>query len=189
MIKAARLELISLAALWAVIGYCWVYLLAPARTPLEYLFNPAYVAMVGATVSAAAYSAIAVYIESPMIWKRALLALFLSGMPLVYLWAAYLAQDRGAIIVESAGVLIFVPLAVFGYRRSLSILGAGIAAHGIGWDAWHHSHANYIEPWYPVGCLIVDLAFFAVAVAGGMNSNGRVAEEKAALRVEQTNAN
>lgn len=189
MIKASRLELISLVVLWGVIVYCWGWLLAPASSPLEYLINPAYVAMIGATVSTAVYSAVAVFIESPIIWKRALLALFLAGMPFVYLWAAVLSHDPGAVVLESVGALIFVPLAVLGYRRSFSILGLGIAAHGIAWDVWHRSHASYIEPWYPVGCLIVDLAFAGVALAGAVRIKAKVAEEPAVLSAKPTNVN
>ena len=164
MARASRFDFPALVTLWGAIVYCWRDLLAPAATPLEYLFNPAYFAIVAATASAASYTAICLLAKNAQSWRKALLATFLGGMPLIYLWAAMVAGGKAAILLELGGAFLFVPLAVFGYRRSPLVLGAGIAAHGIAWDLWHHHQATYIEPWYPAGCLVVDIAFF-VAVA------------------------
>jgi hypothetical protein len=47
---------------------------------------------------------------------------------------------------------------VLGYYKSFLILGLGLAAHGLGWDLWHHGSSSYIASWYPSACLLVDLA-------------------------------
>lgn len=172
MTKASSSETLAFAVLIGTIAYCWLGLVPPAESLHQYLFNPASFALVAATVSASVYVAISVTVAPPLPWQRLLLALFLAGMPFIYLWAAIVAGDRDAIILETLGVFVFVPMAAWGYRRSLLILGIGIAAHGIAWDAWHHHNAAYIEPWYPFGCLVVDVAFFIVAAAQSFGREG-----------------
>lgn len=165
MTEAHTRERLALLVLWGVIAYCWLGLLTPASAPLDYLLSPAYCAMVAATLSTALYSAIHVFAPVSDASRRRLLALFLAGMPFVYLWSAGRGGDAQAVILESLGAAVFVPTAVLGYRRSLLVLGGGIAAHGIAWDLWHHHRATYIEPWYPLGCLLVDVALFLVVLA------------------------
>lgn len=165
MSRIAQPARLALWVLWGVIAYCWVDLLPPTSSLLEYLRNPAYFAMLAATLAAAFYSATYIFVADSHAWRRLQLALFLAGMPLVYLWGAIVAGDRTAVLLEAFGMAVFMPMAVFGWRRSIRILGLGIAAHGIAWDAWHHGHAAYMEAWYPVGCLVVDLAFCLVAIA------------------------
>jgi len=130
-------------------------------------------ALIGATLSSISYLGVSLLVVNSLVWRRLLLALFLAGMPLIYLWAAVLASDQQAIVLETVGAAVFIPLALLGYRRSLLVLGLGIAAHGIAWDVWHHHHFAYIEPWYPMGCLVVDLALSFVVAAqhfGGRSS-------------------
>lgn len=165
MAAAQTQERIALVVLWGAIAYCWFGLLTPARSSIEYLTNPAYCAMAGATLSAALYSAIHIVATHSELWRRRLLALFLAGMPLIYLWGAILVGDTPVILLEIVGAFIFIPMAVFGYRKSMLVLGVGIAAHGIAWDLWHHHRATYMEPWYPIGCLVVDLSLCLVVLA------------------------
>lgn len=95
------------------------------------------------------------------------LALFLAGMPLIYLgrWildGRMLAGYRG-LIIELAGLLFYATLAVVGLRRPWFLV-AGIAAHGIGWDIWHYyPRSGYIPSWYALGCLVVDVGLAVYA--------------------------
>lgn len=79
-------------------------------------------------------------------------------MPFIYLAAALKRGSSFDIAIELVGVPLFVGLAVFGYYKSFLVLGLGLAAHGLGWDLWHHGSAFYIASWYPSACLLVDLA-------------------------------
>jgi hypothetical protein len=90
--------------------------------------------------------------------ERLIYAVFLAAMPLIYFAAALRQGSGSAIALELVGVFVFVGLAVFGYFKSFLALGVGIAAHGLGWDLWHHGSASYIASWYPVVCMLIDLA-------------------------------
>jgi hypothetical protein len=88
--------------------------------------------------------------------ERSIYAVFLAAMPFIYLAAALRQGSSSDIAIELVGVLVFVGLAVFGYYKSFLALGLGIAAHGLGWDLWHHF--PYIASWYPFACMLIDLA-------------------------------
>src|SRR6185503_7541601 len=90
-------------------------------------------------------------------FDRLVLALFLAGMQLIYVWAAILHGGPRDLGVEALGALGYVGLAVAGYARWPRLIGIGIIAHGLAWDSWHHGHSSYIPDWYSVGCLITDL--------------------------------
>src|SRR5262249_43982093 len=83
---------------------------------------------------------------------------FLAAMPFIYLTAALKRGSSLDIAIELVGVPLFVGLAVFGYYKSFLVLGLGLAAHGLGWDLWHHGSYSFIACWYPSSCLLVDLA-------------------------------
>ena len=92
--------------------------------------------------------------------ERAWIALFLAGMPVVYVvsWLADRHRSGGGwLAVELAGLLLYGGLAVAGWRSSPWLLPVGVAAHGIAWDAWHLVGASYVPPWYARGCLLVDV--------------------------------
>jgi hypothetical protein len=94
--------------------------------------------------------------------ERGWIALFLAGMPVVYVvrWIAH--RPGGAwLAVELAGLLLFAGLAVAGWRRAPWLLAAGVAAHGIAWDAWHLWGAPHIPPWYARACFLVDVGLAA----------------------------
>lgn len=90
--------------------------------------------------------------------EQAILALFLAGMPVMYLWAALLrAPDASTLSVEALGGLIFGGLAVLGYLRYPWLLGLGIIGHGLGWDLWHYGKSHFMPDWYAVACLLTDV--------------------------------
>src|SRR5262249_54200507 len=97
-------------------------------------------------------------------FERLLYAAFLAGMPFIYLTTALKHGSGSDIARELAGVPVYVGLALFGYYKSFLVLGLGIAAHGLGWDLWHHGSAFYIASWYPVACLVIDLALGLLAI-------------------------
>jgi hypothetical protein len=94
--------------------------------------------------------------------ERAWSALFLVGMPVVYIVGWLGAGGSGAsgawLLVELLGFAIYSTLALLGLRRSPWFLVAGIAAHGVAWDAWHYAlESAYIPAWYLTGCLLADV--------------------------------
>jgi hypothetical protein len=89
-------------------------------------------------------------------------ALFLTGMPLVYVirWLEVGGSRNSTswLGVELVGLLVYGVLALLGLKRSPWFLVVGIATHGIAWDAWHWLLGSpYVPTWYAVGCLICDL--------------------------------
>jgi len=116
------------------------------------------------------------------------LALFLAGMPVIYLarWILRAGPTRGYgwLLVELAGALVYVTLAVLGLKRHW-LIAAGIAAHGIAWDLWHYvPGSSYIPSWYAIGCLVVDigLATYAAArIPAWRRAEERLADARRAL--------
>jgi hypothetical protein len=98
-------------------------------------------------------------------FDRLVLAVFLAGMQLIYVWAAILHGDRGDLGVEAIGALAFVGVALAGYARWPWLIGVGIIAHGVAWDTWHHGRSSYIPDWYSLGCLVTDLGVGVFALA------------------------
>jgi hypothetical protein len=106
-------------------------------------------------------------------FERWVFALFLAGMPLVYVssWFVYASSGLGSrdastswLAIELVGVPVYGALAVIGLRRSPWVLAAGILAHGVFWDAWHIGWTPFVPDWYAVGCLVTDVAM-AIYVA------------------------
>lgn len=105
-------------------------------------------------------------------WERRLMALFLALMPVVYLnsllatrFGLVPSEPAQAVIapgwlwVELAGLPVFFGLALVGLRRAPRVLGWGIVAHGLLWDAWHVGRAPFMPDWYALACLLVDLGW------------------------------
>jgi hypothetical protein len=93
-------------------------------------------------------------------------AMFLSGMPVIYLISWLVAHDEGDskawFWVELAGVPVYNVLAALGLKRSPWFLIGGIAAHGLAWDAWHLlTRTTYVPAWYSVACLLADVGLSA----------------------------
>ena len=92
--------------------------------------------------------------------ERAALALFLAAMPIVYLRAALL-HPGSRVWPEVVGAVLFAGAAARGYARP-TLLVAGIAAHGVGWDLWHLG-TGPVPSWYAVACALVDVGVGAYA--------------------------
>ena len=102
-------------------------------------------------------------------FERILLAAFLVGMPLVYVWRYLYASTEHAanywLWVEVVGTVIFVSFAVLGLKRSPWFLAIGIVLHGVTWDIWHYQNSNYMPDWYAIACLAADLTIGAYVAA------------------------
>jgi hypothetical protein len=142
--------------LGALVAQQLATLLLVPESPLHALGEPTYLAALAATATTI-FLLISRFVARRGDLERLVLAVFLAGMPMVYLWAALLRGDRGALAVELAGVAIFGGAAIAGYLRVPWLLGVGILAHGVLWDAWHHGRSGYIADWYSAACLIADL--------------------------------
>jgi hypothetical protein len=103
---------------------------------------------------------------APPIWERRVLALFLLLMPTIYLGALALHGGSPAWLgAELAGQAAFATIAIVGLRRSGWVLVAGLAAHGLLWDLWHHGRASFMPDWYSSACLIVDVGWALYAAS------------------------
>lgn len=177
-------EVLGFCALFGAVLYTWARLAPVAPLP-SYVLNPAYFALAAALVAVAGFGVLRLLPVRRASFERLWLAMFLAAMPMIYLWAALVAGDRDAIVVELWGLLVFGGLALLGYfRKSFLLLGLGIAAHGVAWDAWHHHRAGFIEPWYPLACLLIDLAFGILVAIQHVGAPGahRIDATKAARR-------
>jgi hypothetical protein len=94
--------------------------------------------------------------------ERTLSAVFLAGMPLVYVGSWLWTEGSGAslawLCVEAGAVPIYGALALLGLYRSPLLLVVGIAGHGLLWDAWHIGRSAYVPDWYAIGCLVLDVS-------------------------------
>ena len=99
--------------------------------------------------------------------ERIAVALFLAGMPLVYIMR-WLVNRGGAgsgwLWVELLGLVVYVALAVLGLKFSPWFLVVGIAAHGLAWDSWHY-YSAYIPNWYAISCLLADIGLSVYVAA------------------------
>jgi len=106
--------------------------------------------------------------DAGVAFERGLLALFLAGMPVVYLarWFAFRPENSPPawLAVELAGLGIFGLLAVLGLKRSPWFLAIGIVGHGIVWDVSHVT-APFMPSWYWIMCLLVDVGLGLYAAA------------------------
>ena len=97
--------------------------------------------------------------------ERTTAAMFLAGMPVVYVIRWFeVGELAGAssLAVELLGLVVFGGLAAVGARRSPWLLVGGIAAHGLAWDAWHWLfRSRFMFDWYAIGCLACDLVLAA----------------------------
>jgi hypothetical protein len=133
-----------------------VALVPPAFT--SDLSNPAHLATLGGIAGIVVLLLTTIWPLKDPKMERSLLAQILASMPLFYLWAAWLHGERIDVLLELLGLVFFGAVAFYGYRTSSLVLAAGIAAHGLLWDSWHHHHAGFMATWYPSACLIYDVA-------------------------------
>jgi multisubunit Na+/H+ antiporter MnhF subunit len=125
-------------------------------SPLAHPLEPTYLAALGA-MGVTLVLAFTRFVAGPPWLDRVVLASFLAAMPVVYTWCAALRGDPSDLAMEWIGIVVFGGAALAGYRRWPWLIGAGIIAHGIGWDLWHHARSGYVPDWYSLGCLVSDL--------------------------------
>jgi hypothetical protein len=133
------------------------------ESPFAHPFEPTYIAGLSSIVVGLVLG-VTRFVASPPWLDRLVLALFLAGMPIVYTWCAILRGDASALALESAGIVAFGGAAILGYTRMPWLIGAGIIAHGVVWDALHHGRTSYVPDWYCTGCLLVDLGLGVFAL-------------------------
>ena len=129
---------------------------APALWPAQ-LSEPIYLAHVATRLTTSVLIVARLFKWSPS-FEKLQLALFLAGMPVIYLWCAALRGTASDVRTELLGLVLFAPCAVLGHVRWSWLLPAGIAAHGFAWDVWHHG-SSYVSDWYANACLGVDIGF------------------------------
>jgi hypothetical protein len=124
--------------------------------------DPCHLAVVGGIASTATLAVTRSLGDSALAFERFIVAAFLFVMPLIYVGNFLLTPAPGGstpwLFIELAAVPVYGALAVAGFRGRFALLVVGIAAHGIGWDAWHYSRSAYIPDWYSVACLELDVA-------------------------------
>ena len=126
------------------------------ESPLAHPGEPTYLAAIAA-IAVSVVLGITRFIPRPPWLDRLVLAVFLAAMPVIYAWCALLRGDASDLALESVGIAIYGGAAIVGYRRAPWLLGAGIIAHGLGWDSWHHGRSGYVPDWYSAACLVVDI--------------------------------
>ena len=89
----------------------------------------------------------------------------------LYVLFAAMGASMGIIIVESLIGALFIALAVFGFRSSLWLVVAALAAHGL-FDLVHgHVIANPGVPeWWPYFCMAYDIVaagYLAILIGSG----------------------
>lgn len=162
MANFKRLEWAAFLLLFGVLGYAIV---APGAA-WQAIGKPEMLAVVAAMMVAVVLLVLRLLPPPRRLLRleRFIYGVFLASMPFIYLAAALLQGDTRGIAIEALGIPVFVGLAIYGYYRSFWVVGAGIIAHGIGWDLWHHGTVTYIAAWYPIACLLADLALGFLAL-------------------------
>lgn len=84
----------------------------------------------------------------------------------LYLLFAAMAGSTDSLVAETIPALVFVALAVLGFRKTPWLVVVGLALHGV-FDFFHHSLiANPGVPvWWPGWCLAYDVAAAAYLAA------------------------
>jgi hypothetical protein len=79
-----------------------------------------------------------------------------------------------AVIAETVGGVVFLALAIIGFRTNLWLVAAGLAGHGV-FDSFHGRLVNNqgVPTWWPAFCMTIDVVL-GVALAWLLRS-GRLA--------------
>jgi hypothetical protein len=90
---------------------------------------------------------------------RALYPIALLVIASYYDLFAVLGGTRSALIEETIAFALFASAAVIGFRTSLWIVAAALAAHGV-FDFFHHGIISNggVPAWWPAFCLSYDVA-------------------------------
>jgi hypothetical protein len=124
--------------------------------------DPCHLGVLGGVACTAALTVTGFMGERALAFERLVAAVFLFVMPPIYVSSFLIAPVPGGsapwLFIELAAVPLYGALAIAGYRGRFALLPIGIAAHGIGWDAWHYARSAYIPDWYSIACLELDIA-------------------------------
>jgi hypothetical protein len=154
-------DVLGLTALYAQLAVTlWIM---PSWSPVH-AAEPVYLAAVGAVLTTLTITGLRLAGKRGSRAEQRLLATFLAGMPLVYVASWLVTPEPGWLVPEIVGVIVFGALALAGLSRSPWFLAAGIASHGVFWDAWHYGRTSFVPSWYELGCLVADIGF-AIYVA------------------------
>lgn len=84
----------------------------------------------------------------------------------LYLLFAAMAKSTEALVAEAFPALMFVAAAVLGFRKTLWIVVAGLALHGV-FDFIHHAAITNpgVPTWWPGFCLAYDVTAAAYLAA------------------------
>jgi hypothetical protein len=149
-------DALGLTALYAQLAITlWIM---PSWSPIH-AGEPVYQASVAAVLTVAAITALRVAGKIGSRAEQRLLAVFLAGMPLVYVVSWLITPEPGWLVPEIAGLIVFGALAFAGLKRSPWFLAVGIASHGLFWDAWHYGRTSFVPSWYELACLVADIGF------------------------------
>jgi hypothetical protein len=124
--------------------------------------DPCHLGVVGGLASTATLIVTRFFGDRALAVERLTAAVFLFAMPLIYVSIFLVSSAPGGsapwLFIELAAVPFYGALAIAGYRGRFALLAIGIAAHGLGWDAWHYTRSAYVPDWYSLACLELDLA-------------------------------
>jgi hypothetical protein len=97
---------------------------------------------------------------------RAFYSTILIVIALYYVLFAAMGGSTRALIVESLLAMVFLAVAVIGFRLSPWIVVAGIGAHGI-FDLVHPYLVSNpgVPVWWPAFCMSIDVALAAIVAA------------------------
>jgi hypothetical protein len=133
------------------------------ESPFAHLGEPTSLAAI-ASIAVSVVLGITRFVARPPWLDRVVLATFLAAMPLIYTWCALLRGNTSDLALEAVGIAIYAGAAIVGYLRAPWLIGAGIIAHGLAWDAWHHGRSGYVPDWYSAACLVVDIGIGVFAL-------------------------
>ena len=153
--RMKRLDPLGIAAVAAAtISLLWIV----PELPIAHLDDPSHWGVLGYALTLVTVLALRLRGARGTRTERRVLAIFLAGMPLVYVadWLRF--GGSGAWLgIELVGTAVFVPLAWWGAKRWPWVLAAGIAAHGL-WDLLHYQRTSFVPDWYTIGCAVIDFA-------------------------------
>lgn len=151
----SQLERLAFVGLVGQLVFTLFIVPAPPRGRLG---EPIYVAVVSSSALTIALIGMRLRARRDPRLERLLLALFLGAMPVIYTATALGNGDSGRVLgAQVVAIVGFGVVAVLGFVRSPWFLAAGIAAHGLGWDASHHAEHLVVPGWYSIFCLVVDV--------------------------------
>jgi hypothetical protein len=158
----------------AALAFLYAQIIAAVATvpgsPGAHWYEPGFLTAWGPVITLAVWGDLFTAVALTAIWvrgragaraERKILASFLASMPFVYLFNWAREPAAGWLPVELLGAAVFIGLALLGLKRSVWFLAAGIAAHGVLWDLWHHGRTPFMPDWYALACLISDVGLGA----------------------------